>query len=120
MSSSPQTRKRVLGIGSPRFAHTEFEDLKQIADVFWFTPETHPQVVDGVARLVKEHGPMDAAYVLFGTANYGPFMQDVLGELFSTRVGTREGRMGADLICGAACRSPVSWMWAVRVRRSRL
>ncbi|EIM87767.1 uncharacterized protein STEHIDRAFT_76378 [Stereum hirsutum FP-91666 SS1] len=82
MSSSPQTRKRVLGIGSPRFAHTEFEDLKQIADVFWFTPETHPQVVDGVARLVKEHGPMDAAYVLFGTANYGPFMQDVLGPLF--------------------------------------
>lgn len=79
MATPSHTRKKVLGIGAPRFAHSEFEDLKQIADIFWFVPETHPQVVREVARLAKEHGPMDAAYVLFGTANYAPFMQDVLG-----------------------------------------
>lgn len=77
------SRKKVLGISSPRFGHAEFEDLKQIADIFWFKPETHSQVIEEVARLVKEHGPMDAAYVLFDTTKYGPFMQDVLGELSS-------------------------------------
>ncbi|KAK0461676.1 D-isomer specific 2-hydroxyacid dehydrogenase [Desarmillaria tabescens] len=75
-------RKKVLGIGAPRFATEEFTALKAVADIHWFVPDGHPQVIREVKRLCEEHGPFDAAYVLFGTARYGPFTEEMLRPLF--------------------------------------
>ncbi|PBK93747.1 hypothetical protein ARMGADRAFT_928435 [Armillaria gallica] len=75
-------RKKVLGIGSPRFATKEFAALKEVADIHWFVPDDHPQVIHEVKRLCEEQGPFDAAYVLFGTAKYGPFTEEMLRPLF--------------------------------------
>ena len=75
-------RKKVLGIGAPRLATAEFAALREIADVHWFTPVDHAQVCAEVARLCAQHGPFDAAYVLFGTAKYSPFTEAMLAPLF--------------------------------------
>lgn len=37
-------KPKVLGIGAPRFAKPEFEELQKVADVYWFKPEVSEQV----------------------------------------------------------------------------
>lgn len=37
-------KPKVLGIGAPRFAKPEFEELQKVAEVHWFKPEVSEQV----------------------------------------------------------------------------
>lgn len=77
-------RKKILGIGYPRFAVKEWEALAAAYEVHYFVPGDRAQVISEVKRLCEEHGPFDAAYVLFGTSAYSPFHPDMLSPLFST------------------------------------
>ncbi|KAL7421327.1 hypothetical protein Q5752_004212 [Cryptotrichosporon argae] len=74
-------RRKILGIGYPRFAVAEWEALAAEYDIHHFVPGDRKQVVSEVKRLCDEHGPFDAGYVLFGTAAYSPFHADMLGPL---------------------------------------
>ncbi|KIY47041.1 hypothetical protein FISHEDRAFT_66214 [Fistulina hepatica ATCC 64428] len=105
MSLNSAPRKKVLGIGAPRFAKKEFQELQEIADVHWFVPDDHLQVIREVKRLCDEHGPFDAGYVLFGTAKYGPFTEEMLGPMFPGCGLFASGGAGYDDI-------PIGWLAA--------
>lgn len=103
-------RPKILGIGYPKFAIQEWEDLAEKYDIHYFVPGERKQVISEVKRLCDEQGPFDAAYVvsrsgrlilspengsatttgvnadtleqLFNTAAYSPFRPDMLSPLF--------------------------------------
>ncbi|KIR67493.1 glycerate-and formate-dehydrogenase [Cryptococcus bacillisporus CA1873] len=75
-------RRKILGIGYPRFAIPEWKELAEKYDIHYFIPDERKQVIREIRRLCGEQGPFDAAYVLFGTATYSPFHPDLLGPLF--------------------------------------
>ncbi|RXK37891.1 glycerate-and formate-dehydrogenase [Tremella mesenterica] len=77
------SRRKILGIGYPRLALPEWQELADKYDIHWFVPGDRPQVIGEVKRLCEEHGPFDAAYVTFGTSAFSPFHRDMLGPLFS-------------------------------------
>ncbi|KAK8870120.1 hypothetical protein IAR55_000690 [Kwoniella newhampshirensis] len=76
------SRRRILGIGYPRFATDEWNELADKYDIHYFVPSDRKQVIGEVKKLCDEFGPFDAAYVLFGTAAYSPFHPDMLSPLF--------------------------------------
>lgn len=57
-------RRKILGIGYPKFAVPEFEQLQKAYDIHYFVPTERKQVVAEVKRLCDEHGPFDAGYVV--------------------------------------------------------
>lgn len=64
-------RRRILGIGYPRFAVREWEDLAKNYDVHHFVPASdRAAVVVEVKRLCDEHGPFDAGYVVGNWLDY--------------------------------------------------
>ncbi|WVQ71064.1 hypothetical protein IAR50_000589 [Cryptococcus sp. DSM 104548] len=78
------SRRKILGIGYPRFALPEWQALADKYEIHYFIPQERKQVIGEIQRLCDEEGPFDAAYVLFGTAAYSPFHPDLLAPLFST------------------------------------
>ncbi|WVQ84743.1 hypothetical protein IAT38_006900 [Cryptococcus sp. DSM 104549] len=84
MPIATTTRRKILGIGYPRFALPEWQALADKYDIHYFVPDERKQVISEVKRLCEKEGPFDAAYVLFGTAAYSPFHPDMLGPLFDT------------------------------------
>ena len=57
-------RKKILGIGYPKFAIAEFEELAKTYDIFYFHPDDRKQVISEVKRLTDAHGPFDASWVV--------------------------------------------------------
>jgi hypothetical protein len=57
-------RKKIIGIGYPKFAVAEFKALQKAYDIHHFVPTDRSQVKAEIQRLVKEHGPFDAGYVV--------------------------------------------------------
>ena len=57
-------RRKILGIGYPKFAIDEWKVLADKYDIHHFTPEGRDQVMGNIKRLCEEHGPFDAAYVV--------------------------------------------------------
>ncbi|ODO07376.1 glycerate-and formate-dehydrogenase [Cryptococcus wingfieldii CBS 7118] len=94
-------RRKILGIGYPRFAIPEWQALAEAYDIHYFVPDEREQVVSEVKRLCDQEGPFDAAYVLFGTAAYSPFHPDMLSPLFD-----KPGHCGL-FAQGGAGKSPI-------------
>lgn len=66
-------RPKILGIGYPKFAVPEFEELAKEFDIFHFNPDDRAQVISEVARLTKEHGPFDGSWVVSDSCS--PFLE---------------------------------------------
>lgn len=57
-------RRKILGIGYPRFAIPEWKELAEKYDIHYFIPDERKQVIQEIKRLCDEQGPFDAAYVV--------------------------------------------------------
>ena len=57
-------RRKILGIGYPRYAIDEWKALAEQYDIHYFIPDERKQVMGEIKRLCDEHGPFDASYVV--------------------------------------------------------
>jgi hypothetical protein len=57
-------RPKILGIGYPKFAIKEWEELAAKYDIQYFVPGERKPVISAVKRLCDEQGPFAAAYVV--------------------------------------------------------
>lgn len=57
-------RPKILGIGYPKFAIAEYEELAAKYDIHYFHPDDRKQVIGEVKRIAEEHGPFDASWVV--------------------------------------------------------
>lgn len=64
MTVTVAPRRKILGIGYPRFAIPEWKELAEKYDIHYFIPDERKQVMREIKRLCDEQGPFDAAYVV--------------------------------------------------------
>jgi len=60
-------RPKILGIGYPKFAIEEFNELAKKYEIHYFHPDDRAQVISEVKRLSEQHGPFDASWVVSGS-----------------------------------------------------
>jgi len=61
-------RPKILGIGYPKFAIDEFNELAKKYEIHCFHPDDRAQVIGEVKRLSEQHGPFDASWVVRATS----------------------------------------------------
>ncbi|PWN92613.1 glycerate-and formate-dehydrogenase, partial [Acaromyces ingoldii] len=110
MPTNTVTKKRVLALGTPRFAVAEFEQLCKSYDVDVVLP--HPSDRDDTVKRIHEaaaaraaDGGYDAMFWLFGTSAYSPFDEHMLTPVLAS------GRCGL-LASGGAGYNDVAFEWA--------
>ncbi|KAK8846889.1 hypothetical protein IAR55_005979 [Kwoniella newhampshirensis] len=83
MSTAAAPKPKILGVGPAQAAHEEFEQLTRDYEVHMVTRGPRAEVKARIAEACEQHGPFDAAFILFANASYAPMDDELLGPLWN-------------------------------------